>query len=334
MKFRMNNFHLLLLCFFSGGLCSISVFTKTEGDDLSFGCFFNSSQSPKFFVKEHAKEKIILETRGVRAQKGKYSINYDTEFNVFYVKITQLDQSDSGRYRCGLGNASCPQSEREFEVRVTDAMCDGNTTLRDPVISVCTGTEGGSITVRCSSPSAGLFNLFFCRDACKKQDVLIESSKFSAQRDRYRIDYEKNGVFDVTIADLSKSDSGLYSCGVNVTSAPNPCQTVKISVIDADQSMTHTSLSGPGSCAPASAIPSIAILPTGAGRGFSKRVSENLEQQQSEKTGYLLPLVLCLAGLVVLVAVLLLLYRKIKRNSSGLNIAESSYTENIECSTY
>lgn len=111
---------MMCVSIFSGGLCSISVFTKTEGDDLSFGCFFNSSQSPKFFVKEHAKEKIILETRGVRAQKGKYSINYDTEFNVFYVKITQLDQSDSGRYRCGLGNASCPQSEREFEVRVTD----------------------------------------------------------------------------------------------------------------------------------------------------------------------------------------------------------------------
>ena len=109
-------------------------------------------------------------------------------------------------------------------------MCDGNTTVRDPVISVCFGTEGGSITVRCSAPLAGLFNLFFCRDACKKQDVLIESSEFSAQRGRYRIDYVKNGVFDVTIADLSKSDSGLYSCGVNVTSAPNPCQTVKISV--------------------------------------------------------------------------------------------------------
>ncbi|XP_044206490.1 CMRF35-like molecule 1 [Thunnus albacares] len=325
---------MMCVSIFSGGLCSISVFTKTEGDDLSFGCFFNSSQSPKFFVKEHAKEKIILETRGVRAQKGKYSINYDTEFNVFYVKITQLDQSDSGRYRCGLGNASCPQSEREFEVRVTDAMCDGNTTLRDPVISFCFGTEGGSITVRCSSPSAGLFNLFFCRDACKKQDVLIESSEFRAQRGRYRIDYVKNGVFDVTIADLSKSDSGLYSCGVNVTSAPNPCQTVKISVERAGQSMIDISLTGPESCSPAPAIPSIAIRPTGAAPAFSTRVSENLEQQQSEKTGYLLPLVLCLAGLVVLVAVLLLLYRKIKRNSSGLNIAESSYTENIECSTY
>lgn len=113
-------------------------------------------------------------------------------------------------------------------------MCDGNATVADPGITVCSETEGGSIRVRCSFSSAGLFNLFFCKDGCKKQDVLIETDRFRAQRGRYRIEYEGKGEFSVTIANLTRSDSGLFRCGVNVLSALNPCQAVELRVTEGE----------------------------------------------------------------------------------------------------
>ena len=36
------------------------------------------------------------------------------------VTITQLTKSDSGRYRCGLGGSSGPDSYTDFDVIVTD----------------------------------------------------------------------------------------------------------------------------------------------------------------------------------------------------------------------
>lgn len=107
-------------------------------------------------------------------------------------------------------------------------------TLTNPGITTCVEPEGGSIRIRCSFSSAGLFNLFFCKDECKKQDVLIETDGFKGQRGRYRIEYERDGVFYATIANLTMSDSGVYMCGVDVRSSLNPCLVVNISVTDGE----------------------------------------------------------------------------------------------------
>ncbi|XP_062270922.1 polymeric immunoglobulin receptor-like [Scomber scombrus] len=341
----MHLLHLLLVFIVSGGaLCSIPIFTKNEGEHLSFGCFFNSSESNKLFIRRGAGgEQLLLETGGLTAESGKYSINYDSDINLFYVKIEQLDRSDSGRYRCGLGNAASPDPLREFELRVTDVMCDANSTLSSGV-SVC--SEAVSFKVRCSFPSAGLFPLFFCKDSCRKQDVLIETSQSTAERGRYRIDYDKNGVFYVTIATLTKSDSGLYSCGVDRTSASNPCLRFELRVTDANQP-----LSSPGMCMPATAPPPVSTLPATAPPPVSTlpatapppvstlpaaphtAAQHSDTQQQSQTTGFLLPLVGFLLVLLVLVAGSLLLYRKTRRHSCEVNAAESN-SESIECATF
>ncbi|XP_070825004.1 polymeric immunoglobulin receptor-like isoform X2 [Chaetodon trifascialis] len=293
------NIHLVVfLCFFSGALCAFPVFTKTEGETFSFGCSFNSLQGNKFLSKtEWKKEDVLVETSGVSAQSGRYSITYDTDFNIFYVSISQLNKSDSGRYRCGLGNTSLSTSQREFELRVTDAMCDANMTVDGPGMTVCTEAEGGSVRIRCSLSSAELFSLFFCKDGCKKRDVLIETSGFRAQRGRYRIEYERNGVFHVTIANLTKSDSGLFRCGVNVPSSPNPCQALEIRVTDAPTAAepnstllpftptsaykpTTHSLSSSGSCTPATAFPPITTLSTAAAPNiFLKQTDERATEE-------------------------------------------------------
>ncbi|XP_041802235.1 polymeric immunoglobulin receptor-like [Chelmon rostratus] len=347
------NIHLaVFLCFSSGALCAIPTFTKTEGDTFSFGCSFNSLQGKKFLSKkERRNEDVLIETSGVSAQSGRYGIRYDTQFNIFYVSISQLSRSDSGRYRCGLGNASLSTSHRQFELRVTDAMCDGNLTLASPGITVCAEPEGGSIRVRCSLSSADLFDLFFCKDGCKKRDVLIETSGFRAQRGRYRIEYERNGVFHVTIANLTRSDSGLFRCGVNVPSSPNPCQAVEIRVSEAPttsepnsallnstsasayEPTTHSFTSSSGSCTPATAFPPITTQSTAA---VPNIILKQRDEERRAK-GFIVPLVSCLAVFVVLLVVMLLvLYRKMrKRDSYGAsNPTDPPSSEYIECATF
>ncbi|KAM4564073.1 polymeric immunoglobulin receptor-like [Odontesthes bonariensis] len=223
---------LLFLCFAPGALCGGQSFTKLEGQSISFGCAFNPPQGSKFFIKkEFGSETLLIETRNEPTQSDRFSIGLDED--IFYVRIVQLKRSDSGHFRCGVGNSSSPDLQRDFELRVTDEMCDG--ALTAPAATVCSEAEGGTMRVTCSFPSADLFNLFFCKDGCKKRDVLLEASGFTAQRGRFRMEYEKRGVFHVTISNLTASDSGLYSCGVDVTSAPNPCKTVEIRVTNASQ---------------------------------------------------------------------------------------------------
>ncbi|XP_019204980.1 uncharacterized protein LOC109196134 isoform X2 [Oreochromis niloticus] len=77
--------------------------------------FFLYSGGHKYFCRGECEgNNILLQTYDVRAQLGRYIIEYSS--GVLYVSITQLTKSDSGRYRCYLSG-----SFRDFEVTVTDA---------------------------------------------------------------------------------------------------------------------------------------------------------------------------------------------------------------------
>ncbi|XP_045911385.1 high affinity immunoglobulin alpha and immunoglobulin mu Fc receptor-like [Micropterus dolomieu] len=120
-----------LICFFflslqdgNTGLTNAqipSVHTGTEGGDIRVRCSFSSPGVRKFFCKRECKpEDILTETTGVRNQSGRYRISNERR-RFFFVRITQLIKSDSGRYRCGLGRPSSPDSYLEFKIIVTDA---------------------------------------------------------------------------------------------------------------------------------------------------------------------------------------------------------------------
>ncbi|CAG6022006.1 unnamed protein product, partial [Menidia menidia] len=64
---------------------------------------------------------ILAQTDGVRAEKGRYRIGFvDKRFagGVLYVSITQLNQSDSGRYRCYLDRIG-PDGSTDFSIQVS-----------------------------------------------------------------------------------------------------------------------------------------------------------------------------------------------------------------------
>ncbi|MEQ2242400.1 hypothetical protein ILYODFUR_035527, partial [Ilyodon furcidens] len=91
-------------------------------------------------------------------------------------------------------------------------------TLQDgETVRTYTRKEGGSITVRCEFSYYGN-RRFLCKETCKGNNILIETTKDRTQRGRYSIRYEERGKLSsdflhVSITELEKSDSGRYRCG-------------------------------------------------------------------------------------------------------------------------
>lgn len=98
-----------------------------KGETITVGCSFTLSGSRKLFCKEKCeKGNILIETTDDSAQSGRYSIKYVEGFflihTVVYVSITELEKSDSGRYRCSLDRTPSDHLSLnwDFEVVVTE----------------------------------------------------------------------------------------------------------------------------------------------------------------------------------------------------------------------
>ena len=113
------------------------------------------------------------------------------------------------------------------------ALQDGSTGLVSDQLSVYSVTEGTDVRVECSFPSYRKSS-FFCKEKCKQEDVLIETTDATDyQRGRYRIDHKQEGFF-VTITQLTKSDSGEYRCGSTASSSRNSYKLIEIIVVDGE----------------------------------------------------------------------------------------------------
>ncbi|XP_026010761.1 uncharacterized protein LOC113013805 isoform X4 [Astatotilapia calliptera] len=101
-------------------------FDKETGSSLTVGCSFEHSTRRKYFCRgECERDGILIETRGARAQRDRYSAEYEEESGtsgILYVTIKQLRESDSGRYRCYLDTSFSTDPYREFEITVTEAV--------------------------------------------------------------------------------------------------------------------------------------------------------------------------------------------------------------------
>ncbi|KAL3975112.1 hypothetical protein ACER0C_023738 [Sarotherodon galilaeus] len=105
-------------------------FNKETGSSLTVGCYFNQSGGQKFFCRgECGENEVLLQTDDEDASKDRYRIGYRGPSGetyggggIVYVTITQLTESDSGRYRCSLNPSPGQGSFRDFEISVTDAV--------------------------------------------------------------------------------------------------------------------------------------------------------------------------------------------------------------------
>lgn len=109
-------------------------------------------------------------------------------------------------------------------------LCDGGVVFGEP--RVYSATEGGNITIRCSLSSHPRNRKFLCREGCNK--FLIDTNDLIATSDRYQVRFWRSAHFNVTITQLTKSDSGRYRCGVGRQHAGNTCQEFQITVNDGE----------------------------------------------------------------------------------------------------
>ncbi|KAI4790520.1 hypothetical protein KUCAC02_034580 [Chaenocephalus aceratus] len=156
---------------------------------------------------------------GEDLRDGRYSI--DDKDGGLFVTITQLTRSDSGRYRCAAGTYLTRNSYKDFEILVVDAKLDGGPSAEKTIDA----RTGGNIVVECyfTRPVA---NMYFCKDECKGEDILIKTASDTDLKDRYSIRYiegNPTGVFVfVSIKQLTQSDSGRYRCGLGRPDSQDP----------------------------------------------------------------------------------------------------------------
>ncbi|XP_053280078.1 uncharacterized protein LOC128441964 isoform X2 [Pleuronectes platessa] len=104
------------------GSSGVKQLYKRSGGNVTVRCVFNNPKGSKFFCREECGEtkNVLIKTSGDEDQSGRYSIRYYSRSEggggFLFLTITQLISSDSGRYRCSIGE----ESHRDFEVIVRD----------------------------------------------------------------------------------------------------------------------------------------------------------------------------------------------------------------------
>ncbi|XP_026010770.1 uncharacterized protein LOC113013808 isoform X2 [Astatotilapia calliptera] len=288
--------HTLICCFFLSLQDGNPEVTDAQilhyeviGGDFKAGFSFNSAGTWKMFCREECEgENILINTTDVRAQTGRYSIEYEwTGSHVLSVSISKLTESDSGQYSCGLAGSSSSASLTQFVIVVAEALLDGN----DDQLKHFDKETGSSLTVGCSFKQPGNTKLF-CRGECGQGDGLVHTNDVKAQRGRYNIRYA-SGVLYVSITQLTKSDSGQYRCYLSGSSSSS-FRDFEVTVTDAGPSATTT-----GSCTPSLTL-------TGS--------TEQPERAASAAADVLLVVGLTLALIIILLSVSVLIFCK-KRSS-------------------
>uniref|UniRef100_A0A4W6FQ13 Ig-like domain-containing protein n=1 Tax=Lates calcarifer TaxID=8187 RepID=A0A4W6FQ13_LATCA len=129
-------------------VCPTLIFySGIKGEDVTVKCSLSSSGHLKIFCKDKCEaDDVLIQTTGNRAETGRYSIRYEGGFvsgGDLSVTITQLTSSDSGQYRCGLGEFLSTASYEDVEIMVADGEFDENVSVssshRDFTISVTDG---------------------------------------------------------------------------------------------------------------------------------------------------------------------------------------------------
>ncbi|CAG6022007.1 unnamed protein product [Menidia menidia] len=132
-------------------------FNIEVGSSLTVGCGFQVSGSKKLFCRgDCSNGEILVQTDGVRAEKGRYRIGYVNGKYLggyLYVSITQLNQSDSGRYRCYMDRIG-PDGSIEFSIQVSAAAPTAYKSTYVPAISTPTATQSWSSSSGSSKPPA------------------------------------------------------------------------------------------------------------------------------------------------------------------------------------
>ncbi|KAM4571172.1 uncharacterized protein V3H82_010857 isoform 2-T2 [Fundulus diaphanus] len=106
---------------------------RAAGEDISVTCGVTFSGTWKVFCRENCAEgNILIQTQQHAAQRERYSIkcvkDLLSDAYIFSVKISNLHESDSGLYRCGLGDSLSSVIYQDFRLVVPKAKTSSTST--------------------------------------------------------------------------------------------------------------------------------------------------------------------------------------------------------------
>ncbi|XP_035501222.1 uncharacterized protein LOC118316977 isoform X2 [Scophthalmus maximus] len=94
------------------------VYSAAEGGNVTVRCSLSLHPRCRKFLCREECDKFLIDTNDEIATSDRYKIKYGSR-SMFNVTIGRLTESDSGRYRCGVGRNHGKNTCQEFEITVT-----------------------------------------------------------------------------------------------------------------------------------------------------------------------------------------------------------------------
>ncbi|KAK1886686.1 CMRF35-like molecule 5 [Dissostichus eleginoides] len=183
------------------------------------------------------------------------------------------------------------------------------------------GHVGGEVSILCSGTTANsseLYNMYFCKGDCARENILIQTEKKSlaiTRRGRYSMEVSRgDGAFNVTIKRLERADTGTYQCRLEETYRVLH-QEVNLKVEDASTVPTEAQALPQGSSASSTEA---STLPT---------TETNQPAATKLKDATVVIIVSVTLALLVCAIIPLIFYGHCRNNAEGLNKSESDYCE-------
>ncbi|KTF93429.1 hypothetical protein cypCar_00038362 [Cyprinus carpio] len=217
-----------------------------SGETVTIVCSYSwASTNIKYFCRDPCKDSKDILVKSDQSPTGRYTLK-DSGEGTFTVNITDLQESDSGIYWCGV-ERSVKDTYQKVNLTVSN---DSDTNTNRPTTpkpaagsqsstaksSFSTSSASGDITASSSSTGPLMFTavgltvifIIFGAVLCiwNNQKKKSHSSKVDAEiqgtthttespTGRYTLKDSGEGTFTVKITDLQESDSGIYWCGVD-----------------------------------------------------------------------------------------------------------------------
>uniref|UniRef100_A0A3P8QSG7 Immunoglobulin domain-containing protein n=1 Tax=Astatotilapia calliptera TaxID=8154 RepID=A0A3P8QSG7_ASTCA len=193
---------LMLFTFLTDRCCdTVTTVQSYEGYSESISCPYDSQYQNNFkYICRGNLPSTCLQQALITSnnrENRRFRLDDEKMLRKFTVAISNLTQSDSGSYLCGVQRNSDLDVFSAVELKVK-----GSTKV--------TGTAGHPLTLQCPYPSQNQNNRkFLCkgdhRNSCR--DMAMIESRLTLRDDIY------SNSFSVTITKIQADDAGTYWCG-------------------------------------------------------------------------------------------------------------------------
>ncbi|XP_064156127.1 CMRF35-like molecule 1 isoform X4 [Anguilla rostrata] len=207
----------LVLSFLSGAYSAVvsgpGEVRVLVGDSVIVPCRYTDyDKNEKYWCKGKIRLRcsILVKTDGTTKDK-RMSIRYNQTKRVFSVTMKDLREKDDGWYQCGI---SIP-GRFSYDVRSPVHISVKKVQAPERVIN----QTKGNVTVRCKYHKSYADHVkYWCKGKYLLPCSTLVKTGDSDTQSRISIrDDKAEGVFYITMTDLTKDDQGSYKCGISIS---------------------------------------------------------------------------------------------------------------------